>query len=333
MSLAVLWFCVITVFWLGYLFLEGFDFGVGMLLAVLGRDDRERRVLINTIGPLWDGNEVWLIVAIGATFAAFPAWYAGLLSAAYLPVLLILLGLIGRGVAFEYRGKVDSQRWRRTWDRIIVTGSLVPSLGIGLLLSSTFLGLPLDAAGNRDGSPFAALRWDTGLGALAFAGFALVHGAAFIALKTEGSIRRRARVLGRRIGPVVLLPLIALTLLVQLERGSAWLWPVFGLAILAGVAAVARLRAAREGQAFALLGLMLACAVVTLFGALYPDVLPSTVDDAFSLTVAGAASSPYTLGVMSWVGLIGLPVVLIYQGWTYWVFRKRVGTQHIPAGH
>jgi cytochrome bd ubiquinol oxidase subunit II len=333
MSLPVLWFCIITVFWLGYLFLEGFDFGVGMLLAVLGRDDRERRVLINTIGPVWDGNEVWLIVAIGATFAAFPAWYAGLLSAAYLPVLLILLGLIGRGVAFEYRGKVDSQRWRRTWDRIIVTGSLVPSLGIGLLLSSTFLGLPLDAAGNRDGSPFAALRWDTGLGALAFAGFALVHGAAFIALKTEGSIRRRARVLGRRIGPVVLLPLIALTLLVQLERGSAWLWPVFGLAILAGVAAVARLRAAREGQAFALLGLMLACAVVTLFGALYPDVLPSTVDVAFSLTVAGAASSPYTLGVMSWVGLIGLPVVLIYQGWTYWVFRKRVGTQHIPAGH
>ena len=333
MTLPVLWFCIITVFWLGYLFLEGFDFGVGMLLAVLGRDDRERRVLINTIGPVWDGNEVWLIVAIGATFAAFPGWYAGLLSAAYLPVLLILLGLIGRGVAFEYRGKIDSVRWRRTWDRIIVAGSLIPSLGIGLLLSATFLGLPLDAAGNRDGSPFVALRWDTALGALAFAGFALVHGATFIALKTDGSIRRRARVLAGRIGPVVLLPLLALALLVQLERGSAWLWPVLGVAVLAGVAAWTRLRAAREGQAFSLFGVMLACAVVTLFGALYPDVLPSTMDDAFSLTVADTASSPYTLGVMSWVGLIGLPVVLLYQGWTYWVFRKRIAAHHIPAGH
>jgi cytochrome d ubiquinol oxidase subunit II len=324
MTLPVLWFCIITVFWLGYLFLEGFDFGVGMLLPVLGRDDRERRVLINTIGPVWDGNEVWLIVAIGATFAAFPGWYAGLLSAAYLPVLLVLLGLIGRGVAFEYRGKVDSRRWRQTWDRIIVAGSLIPSLGVGLLLSSTFLGLPLDAAGNRDGSPFAAFRWDTALGALAFAGFALLHGATFIALKTEGSIRRRARVLAGRIGPVVLLPLLALTLLVQVERGSAWLWPVFGVAVMAGVVAWTRLRAAREGQAFALLGLMLAAAVVTLFGALYPDVLPSTLDSAFSLTIAGTASSPYTLGVMSWVGLIGLPVVLLYQGWTYWVFRRRL---------
>ena len=333
MDLETLWFIIIAVFWLGYLFLEGFDFGVGMLLPVLGRDDRERRVLINTIGPVWDGNEVWLIVAIGATFAAFPGWYASLFSGTYLLLALVLLALIGRGVAFEYRGKVDSARWRRTWDRIIVVGSLVPALGVGLLLSASFLGLPLDVAGNRVGSPFAAFRWDTALGALAVAGFALVHGAAFLALKTEGSIRRRARVLGYRIGPVVLLPLVALALLVQLDRGSVWLWPVFGLAVLAGAVALARLRAGREGQAFALLGLMLAAAVVTLFGGLYPDVLPSTMDDAFSLTIAETASSPYTLGVMSWVGLAGLPAVLVYQGWTYWVFRKRISTTHIPKAH
>jgi cytochrome d ubiquinol oxidase subunit II len=290
-------------------------------------------VLINTIGPVRDGNEVWLIVAIGATFAAFPGWYAAMLSAAYLPVLFVLLGLIGRGVAFEYRGKVDSDRWRRTWDRVIVVGSLLPALGVGLVLSATVLGLPLDAAGNRDGSPFAAMRWDTALGALALVGFALVHGATFIALKTDGSIRRRARTLATRIGPFALAPLVGLLLLVQLERGSAWLWPVLAAVVLCACGAVGRLRARHEGQAFVLLALVIAGSVVTLFGAVYPDVLPSTVDDAFSLTVAATASSPYTLTVMSWVALAGTPAVLIYQGWTYWVFRKRITTQHIPQVH
>src|ERR1041384_157132 len=171
MELTTVWFILIALLWLGYLFLEGFDFGVGMLLPVLGRDDRERRVLINTIGPVWDGNEVWLIVAVGATFAAFPGWYATLLSAAYLPLLAVLVGLIGRGVAFEYRGKVDSVRWRRNWDRVIVVGSWLPALGVGLLLSWNVLGLPIDASGNRVGSAFAAFQWETLLGALAIVGF------------------------------------------------------------------------------------------------------------------------------------------------------------------
>jgi cytochrome bd ubiquinol oxidase subunit II len=330
MDLPTVWFAIIAVLWLGYLFLEGFDFGVGMLLRVLGRDEVSRRVLINTIGPVWDGNEVWLLVAGGATFAAFPGWYASLFSSAYLPLLVVLLALIGRGVAFEYRGKVDSARWRDVWDWIITWGSFVAPFGVGLLLTWNVLGLPLDAAGNRVGSPFAALRWETLLGALALVGFALTHGAVFVALKTDGPIRARAGRLALRFGPVALAPLVALLLLVQLRQGSAWTWvPLFAVLAAAAVA-WPRLRAGREGQAFAALGVAVAASVVTLFGALYPDVLPSTVDPAYSLTVAETASSPYTLTVMTWLAAVATPAVLVYQGWTYWVFRKRITTAHIP---
>ena len=333
MDLATVWFLIIALLWLGYLFLEGFDFGVGMLLPILGRDETSRRVLINTIGPVWDGNEVWLIVAAGATFAAFPGWYAGLFSAAYLPLLALLLALIGRGVAFEYRGKVDSPRWRSVWDNVITWGSAVAALGVGLVLSWNVLGLPIDAAGNRVGSPFAALRWDTLLGAVGVAGFALVHGAVFVALKTADPLRARARGLALRLLPVALLPLVALLLVAQLRTGSAWTWPAVAVVVLAAALAWLRLRSGREGQVFALLGVVAAATVVALFGALYPDVLPSTVDPAYSLTVAGAASSPYTLTVMTWVAAFGTPAVLVYQGWTYWVFRKRISTSHIPKAH
>ncbi|MBN6035418.1 cytochrome d ubiquinol oxidase subunit II [Amycolatopsis sp. 195334CR] len=333
MDLETVWFIIVAVFWLGYLFLEGFDFGVGMLLPWLGRDNTERRVMINTIGPVWDGNEVWLIVAIGATFAAFPGWYATLLSGAYLPVLIILLALIGRGVAFEYRGKVDSDRWRRTWDRVIVLGSWLPPLGVGLLLATTMLGLPLDANGDRIGSPWEAVRWDTALGALAFAGFSLVHGAAFLALKTEGEFRERARTVALRAMPFALLPMFGFLAMVQLREGALWTVITLAIAVLSAIVAWLRLAADRDGQAFAALGVLIATAAITLFGALYPDVLPSTGDPANTLTIDGTASSPYTLQVMTWVGAFGAPAVLIYQGWTYWVFRKRIGTHHIPPVH
>ncbi|CCH27462.1 cytochrome d ubiquinol oxidase subunit II [Actinosynnema sp. NPDC047251] len=327
------WFCVIALLWLGYLFLEGFDFGVGMLLPVLGRDETERRVLINTIGPVWDGNEVWLLVAGGATFAAFPGWYASLFSSTYLPLVLFLLALIGRGVAFEYRGKVDSARWRRVWDAVIFAGSWVAALGVGLVLTATVFGLPLDAAGDRVGSPFAAITWETLLGALAIAGYALVHGAVFLSLKTEGEVRERARALALRIAPVALLPLVVLLLVVQIRFGSVGTYAAAIVVALAAFGALARLALRREGQAFALMGVAVAAAVVALFGALYPNVLPSTLDPAFSLTVANTASSPYTLTVMTWVAAFGTPAVLVYQGWTYWVFRKRIGTRHIPRVH
>ncbi|MEV6440495.1 cytochrome d ubiquinol oxidase subunit II [Amycolatopsis sp. NPDC051716] len=333
MSLEIAWFVVIAFFWLGYLFLEGFDFGVGMLLPVLARDNTERRVMVNTIGPVWDGNEVWLIVAGGAMFAAFPAWYAGLFSAAYLPLLLVLLALIGRGVAFEYRGKVDSDRWRRTWDRVIVIGSWLPPLGVGLILATTVLGLPLDADGNRVGSAFAAVRWDTLLGAVAIAAFSITHGAAFLALKTSGDLRERARTLALRLLPIAMLPMVAFLSVVQWRAGTLWTLLAFGISAVAAVVAWLRLRADRDGQAFAALGVVIAGAAVVMFGSLFPNVLPSTLDTANTLTIEGAASSPYTLTVMTWVAVFGAPAVLIYQGWTYWVFRKRIGTQHIPAVH
>ena len=333
MDLPEFWFGVITLFWLGYVFLEGFDFGVGMLLPVLGRTDVDRRVLVNTIGPVWDGNEVWLIVAAGATFAAFPDWYADLFSGAYLPLLLVLLALIGRGVAFEYRGKGETGRWRRAWDKVIILGSWIPALGIGAVLATIVIGLPLDAQGNRVGAWWSILRPETALGALGLAGFALLHGATFVALKTEGDIRTRAHALALRLAPFAPLPLLALALDVQLREGHTWTWITLAIAVLAAVVPPLRLRAGHEGQAFASLAVYIAATMLTLFGALYPRVLPSTIDSAFSLTVHNAASSSYTLTVMTWLAAFGAPAVLAYQGWTYWVFRKRIGARHIPAGH
>ncbi|GAA3364185.1 cytochrome d ubiquinol oxidase subunit II [Saccharopolyspora gregorii] len=333
MDLPTFWFALIAALWLGYLFLEGFDFGVGMLLPVLGREERERRVLINTIGPVWDGNEVWLIVAGGATFAAFPGWYASLFSTAYLPLLLLLLVLIGRGVAFEYRGKVDTARWRRTWDTVIVLASWIAPMMIGLVLSASVFGLPLDANGDRVGGPLVLLTLPNVVGALAVWGFSFLHGAVFLSLKTAGEVRERARKFALRLGPVLLLPVIALLLVAQLTQGEAWTWVPLGIALAAALAALARMISWREGQAFALQGIALAGVVVTLFGALWPNVIPSTLDPAFSLSIAETASSPYTLTVITWVAAFGTPAVLIYQGWTYWVFRKRIGTHHIPPVH
>ncbi|MCA1187836.1 cytochrome d ubiquinol oxidase subunit II [Saccharopolyspora sp. 6T] len=333
MDLPTFWFALIAALWLGYLFLEGFDFGVGMLLPVLGREERERRVLINTIGPVWDGNEVWLIVAGGATFAAFPGWYASLFSTAYLPLLLLLLVLIGRGVAFEYRGKVDTARWRRTWDTVIVLASWIAPMMIGLVLSASVFGLPLDANGDRVGGPLVLLTLPNVVGALAVWGFSFLHGAVFLSLKTAGEVRERARKFALRLGPVLLLPVIALLLIAQLTQGEAWTWVPLGIALAAALAALARMISWREGQAFALQGIALAGVVVTLFGALWPNVIPSTLDPAFSLSIAETASSPYTLTVITWVAAFGTPAVLIYQGWTYWVFRKRIGTHHIPPVH
>jgi cytochrome bd ubiquinol oxidase subunit II len=333
MDLPTVWFCVIALLWLGYLFLEGFDFGVGMLLPVLGRHNEERRVLINTIGPVWDGNEVWLIVAGGATFAAFPGWYASLFSTAYLPFLVLLLALIGRGVAFEYRGKVDTVRWRRTWDTVIVLASWISPLIVGLALSASVFGLPLDANGDRVGGWWTILTLPNVIGALAVCGFSLLHGAVFLTLKTEGEIRERARRFALRAGVPLLLPVIALVFIAQFREGESWTWVPLVIALVAALAGLGRLYQWRDGQAFALQGVALAGVVVTLFGALWPNVIPSTLDPAWSLSIADTASSPYTLTVITWVAAFGTPAVLIYQGWTYWVFRKRIGTKHIPPVH
>jgi cytochrome bd ubiquinol oxidase subunit II len=332
-DLPTLWFWVIAVLWTGYFFLEGFDFGVGMLTRLLARDNTERRVLVNTIGPVWDGNEVWVIVAIGATFAAFPPWYATMLSAEYLPVLLILLALIGRGVAFEYRGKVDSDRWRRGWDLVILLGSWIPPLGWGLVITGVATGLPIGKDGVLVGGLGALFTWPAVLGALALAGFSLLHGAVFVALKTDGDIRHRAHALALRFGPLCLLPLAVLMVLVQVRQGGLATIVIAAIGLLAGAGALVRLAAKREGQAFALLGVLIAAAVTSLFGSDFPTIIASTVDPSFSLTVANSASSPYTLGVITWVAAFGTPAILVYQGWTYWVFRKRINAAHIPPVH
>ncbi|MGY1744992.1 cytochrome d ubiquinol oxidase subunit II [Blastococcus sp. SYSU D00695] len=332
MDLQTLWFAAVAVLWIGFLLLEGFDFGVAALLPVLGRRGgvegrADRHLMLRTIGPVWDGNEVWLITAVGAVFAAFPGWYATWLPALYLPFVFVLFGLIIRAVAFEWRHSHHTETWDRTWTWVITGGSLIAAAGIGAALGATTLGLPIDADGNRVGGPLAGLGWPALLGAVAVLAYSVVHGAVFLALKTDGPLRVAAHALALRWAPVAALPLLGWAGIVHLRYGTpvtAVLWLVAALAV---VLAWARLRAGREGQAFAAWGTMLAAAAATIFGAAYPVVIPSTVDAAFDVTVADAAVSDYTLTVMTWAAGIGLPVVLAYQTWTYWVFRKRLTAQ------
>lgn len=332
-ALPTLWFVLIAVLWAGYLFLEGFDLGVGMLMKLMARNDTQRRVLLNTVGPVWDGNEVWLVTAVGAMFAAFPHWYASLLSALYLPFLLVLLGLIFRAVAFEWRGKRNSDAWRNRWDWAIALGSFTAAAGIGAALALTTTGLPLDANGDRVGGPFAWATAPALLGAAAVVLFCLVHAAAFVALKTEGGVRGQADRLFRRLLPVAMIPFLGWALLVQLTTGSVGTWLVVVLAVAAFSASYRWSLAGRDGRAFAALGAGMLALVGSIFGAVFPVVLPSTLDTAFDLTVANASSSPYTLGLMSIVACFGVPLVLAYQAWTYWVFRRRVSEASIPAAH
>ncbi|AUZ87035.1 cytochrome d ubiquinol oxidase subunit II [Arthrobacter sp. MDT1-48-3] len=332
-ALPTLWFVLIAVLWAGYLFLEGFDLGVGMLMKLLARNDTQRRVLLNTVGPVWDGNEVWLVTAIGATFAAFPHWYASLLSALYLPFLLVLLGLIFRAVAFEWRGKQDSDSWRNRWDWAIAVGSFTAAAGIGAALALTTTGLPLDANGDRVGGAFAWATPPALLGAAAVVLFCLVHAAAFVALKTEGGVRGQADRLFRRLLPFALIPFLGWTVLVQVRTGSVVTWLAVVLAVACLTASYRSAVGGRDGRAFAALGGGMLALVGSIFGAVFPVVLPSTLDPAFDLTVQNASSSPYTLGLMSVVACFGVPLVLAYQAWTYWVFRRRVSEASIPAAH
>jgi cytochrome d ubiquinol oxidase subunit II len=324
MDLQTLWFAAVAVLWTGFLLLEGFDFGVAALLPVLGRRTTDRHLMLRSIGPLWDGNEVWLITAAGAVFAAFPGWYATWLPALYLPFVLVLFGLIIRAVAFEWRHSHHTPAWDSSWTWVITTGSLIAALGIGAALGATTLGLPVDADGNRVGGAFAGLGWPALLGAVAVLAFALVHGAMFLALKTDGPLRIAARRFARRWVPVAALPLLAWAGAVHLRYGTAATAILWLVAALAVVIAWARIRVEREGQAFAAWGTMLVAAAATIFGAAYPVVVPSTVDAAFDVTIADASVSDYTLTVMTWAAAVGLPMVLGYQAWTYWVFRKRL---------
>jgi cytochrome d ubiquinol oxidase subunit II len=331
MELTDVWFGLIAVLWIGYFFLEGFDFGVGILLPVVGRDETDRRVMINTIGPVWDGNEVWLLVAGGATFAAFPEWYASLFSGFFLALLLVLLALIVRGVAFEYRGKVDDAGWRRRWDLAIFCGSAVPALLWGVAFANIVRGVPLNANHDYTGTLLTLLNPYGLLGGLVTLGLFTLHGAYYLALKTDGPVRERSNAVARRVAPAVVVVAAAFLVWTQLRDGRPLSWALTLAAALLLVGAVVANRRGREGWAFALLGTTIALAVCSLFATLYPDVLPSSTDPANSLTTTNAASTDYTLGVMTWVAAFLTPVVLGYQAWTYWVFRQRISRAHIPA--
>ncbi len=333
MHLHDVWFALIAVLWTGYFFLEGFDFGIGVLTRLLARDETERRVLINTIGPVWDGNEVWLLTAVGATFAAFPDWYATLFSGFYLPLLLVLVCLILRGVAFEYRAKRDDERWKRNWERAIFYASVLPAFLWGALFADMAGGVPLDARHDVTGGPLALFHPYALLGGAATLALFTFHGTVFAALKTLGPIRVRARRLAARLGACTVPVVAGFLAWTQAHGGDTASLAALAVAVLALPAALLANRAGREGRAFAASGVAVAAVVATLFLALFPDVMPSTSDPAWSLTVSNAAAAPYTLRIMTWIAGVMTPLVVAYQGWTYWVFRKRIGTQHIPAAH
>jgi cytochrome d ubiquinol oxidase subunit II len=334
-DLTTVWFVLIAVLWTGYLVLEGFDFGVGMLMSILPRGsadqrEKERRLLVNTIGPVWDGNEVWLLTAGGATFAAFPEWYATLFSGFYLPLLMILVALIMRGVAFEYRGKIADAAWARRCDLAIQVGSWVPAILWGVAFANLVRGVVLTADHQYAGGFWALLNPFSLLGGMVTLVLFLLHGTVFVALKTDGEIRHRARRLAGWFAVAAVAVAGGWALWAQLAFSVSWTWAAVAVAAAALAGVHVTNAAGREGWAFTLSAVTIVAAVVLIFGSMYPDVMPG-LGGGESLTASEASSTPYTLTVMTWVAVVLTPLVLAYTAWTYWVFRRRLTTDHIPA--
>ncbi len=335
MTFQTTWFLLIAVLWVGYFILEGFDFGVGALLPFVSRNEADRRAVLTTLGPVWDGNEVWLLVAGGATFAAFPEWYATLFSGFYLPLFLILVALIVRGVAFEYRSKYGKAQWRQRWDIAIVTASIIPALLWGVAFANIVRGVPIERSveGNLEyvGGFFNLLNPYALLGGVVTLTVFLTHGAIFLSLKTAGEIRERARGFAIKLGLIAAVAAVAFLvwtnlMLPELNNIVLALSAVVALSWLAGLYSTLKVR---EGWAFIFSAVAIAAFVADLFYALYPRVMPSSLGSQFDLTISNASSTEYTLKVMTVVALIMTPLVLIYQGWTYWVFRKRISASQI----
>jgi cytochrome d ubiquinol oxidase subunit II len=336
-NLQTFWFVLIAVLWVGYFILEGFDFGVGVLLPFVSKNEADRRAVLTTLGPVWDGNEVWVLVAGGATFAAFPEWYATLFSGFYLPLFLILTSLIVRGVAFEYRSKYGKAQWRQRWDIAIVIASFIPALLWGVAFANIVRGVPIEksAAGYLEytGGFFNLLNPYALLGGVVTLTVFLTHGAVFLSLKTDGGIRERARALALKLGLVAAVAAVAFLVWTNLMLPE-FNGLVFGLTNLVVVLWILNLVAVlkvREGWAFIFSAATIATFVATLFYALYPRVMPSSISAQFDLTITNASATENTLTVMSWVAVVMTPLVLVYQGWTYWVFRKRVSASQIQS--
>ncbi|MBY4127766.1 cytochrome d ubiquinol oxidase subunit II [Rhodococcus fascians] len=336
MSLPEFWFLIIAFFFVGYFVLEGFDFGVGMLMPLLGRHsdpetgEKRRRAVLNTIGPVWDGNEVWLITAGGALFAAFPEWYATLFSGFYLPLLLILVALILRICAIEWRGKIDDPVWRRRCDIGIGIGSWVPAVLWGVAFANIVRGVAIDENKKVTAGFFDLINPYAVLGGVTMAVVFALHGAVFIALKTSGDVHEDAAKMAARLSVPAVLVGGAFALWTQLAYGKTWTWVLVAVAAVALLLVVAFTANVREGWAFVFTCIAIVAVVVLLFASLFPNVMPSNTDAAFGLTIANASSSPYTLKVMTWAAAFAAPVVIGYQAWTYWVFRQRISSAQIP---
>ncbi len=333
-TLQIVWFVLIAVLGIGCFVLEGFDFGVGVLLRVVAKDEAEQRTLVTTLGPVWDGDEVWLIVAGGATFAAFPEWYATLFSGFYLALLLILVALIIRGVAFEFRSKRSSLVWRNRWDWAVTISSLLPAFLWGLAFANLVKGTPLELDANMNspftGNLFTLLNPYGLLGGLVTLSLFVTHGAVFLALKTDGEIRTRANGIASRTGLVAAVLAVA-GLWTQLSHShNTDSWSPMAVAVLSWVGVLAANRLGREGWAFLCSAVTQGFVVVSLFAALYPYVMPSSIQPAASLMITNASSTEYTLRLMTWVAVPMTPVVLAYQIWTYGVFRRRLSPSQIP---
>jgi cytochrome d ubiquinol oxidase subunit II len=329
MDLNTLWFILIAVLYSGFFLLEGFDFGVGILLPFLGKEDKTRRMMINTIGPHWDGNEVWLLTAGGATFAAFPNWYATMFSSFYLALFLLLFALIVRGVAFEFRSKDRRPKWRSLWDWCIFIGSLVPPLLLGVAFANMLRGMPIDADMNYVGGFWNLLNPYALVVGLMSVSLCVLHGAIFLESKTVDDLRAASHKAAWRTWPVVILLVIAAVVGTYLSTDILLQLGVNpGMMPLAGIAALFLagyfIRKEKAGWAFIMTGLTLVITVATTFLILYPNVMVSSLDPAYNLTIYNASSSDYTLRVMTIVALLFVPVVLIYQGWSFWVFRGRI---------
>ena len=335
MDLNTIWFILIAVLYIGFFVLEGFDFGVGILLPFLSKDksseavDNKRRVIINTIGPHWDGNEVWLLTAGGATFAAFPDWYATLFSGFYLALFLLLLALILRGVAFEFRSKDENPRWRGVWDWSIFIGSFIPAFLLGVAFGNLVRGVPIDAGMNYAGGFFNLLNPYALLAGISSLLTFTLHGAIFLSLKTTGEMMEKARATAQKLWPVVVAVLLIFLGATYFSTDILQKLGVDpgGVPITAMVAILITgyfIRKKMDGWAFTMTAITIVFSLITMFLILYPRVMISSLNPNWSLTIYNASSSPYTLRVMTIIAIIFVPVVLIYQGWSYWVFRERI---------
>lgn len=332
MELATIWFVLVGVLFTGFFFLEGFDYGVGILLPFLGKNDVERRIIINSIGPIWDGNEVWMLTAGGALFAAFPHVYATMFSGFYLALFIMLMALIVRAVAFEFRSKDESPLWRSTWDWMIFIGSAIPALLWGVAVTNLIKGVPINAKMQYVGTFFDLLSPYTLVGGLAFLLVFLFHGAVFLTLKVEGELIKRARRAAIGIGiitAVVFLSLVCLTYIYTDLFNSFMAGLALWSAVVAFILSYALTVAHKFGWAFVTSGLAIVSTTVAFFAGLFPRIMVSSLQPAWSLTVYNASSSAYTLKIMTYAAVVLVPIVLAYQAWTYWVFRKRVNAKHL----